>query len=99
MSKSEAAALINTYKTDFDKEVPEQDSDKIYTKTNPTASGNHIDKYVIFPQQVMGLVENKLRKDQAKMDSKIIDVTVFVAPGDYFLFSCFNKFVEHYACV
>ena len=49
----------------------------------------------------MGLVENKLIKDQSSIidRSKIIDVTVFVAPGDYFLFSCFNKFVEHYACV
>ena len=26
------------------------------------------------------------------------DVTIYVGPGDYFLFSCFNKFVEHYAC-
>ena len=81
MSKSEAAALINTYKTDFDEEVPEQDSDNIYTKTNPTASGNHIDKYVIFPQQVMGLVENKLRKDQAK-----IDTSSFCEGGREFIF-------------
>ena len=29
---------------------------------------------------------------------KSVNVTVYLAPGDYFLFNCFGKFVENDAC-
>ena len=27
-----------------------------------------------------------------------VNVTIYVAPGDYYLFNCFGKFVEKAAC-
>ena len=56
----------------------------------------------MFPQAVVGFANNKVRTLSADLDTTPLNtnynVTVYVGPGDYFLFSCFNKFVEHYAC-
>ena len=35
---------------------------------------------------------------QNEETSSLYDVTIYLQPGDYFLFSCFNKFVEDYVC-
>lgn len=37
-----------------------------------------------------------LPSDEASLRN--VNVTIYVAPGDYYLFNCFGKFVEKAAC-
>ena len=60
---------------------------------------NDFSNYSLFPQQVINAaydyVDNEFFFKRPKTK---FDVTVYVGPGDYYLFSCFKKFTETYAC-
>ena len=60
---------------------------------------NDYSNYSLFPLQVVNTAYDYVENDFFINKPKTkYDVTVFVGPGDYYLFSCFKKFTETYAC-
>jgi hypothetical protein len=43
-------------------------------------------------------VKRLLDLESTTPNYKSVNVTVYLAPGDYFLFNCYGKFVENDAC-
>ena len=59
-------------------------------------TANVWNEYTLFPQQIQRYAEAVLEKSTT--DYKVVNITVYVAPGDYYFFNCFGKFVEANAC-
>mmetsp|Transcript_8886 Transcript_8886/g.10916 ORF Transcript_8886/g.10916 Transcript_8886/m.10916 type:complete len:86 (-) Transcript_8886:494-751(-) len=57
---------------------------------------NDFTLYGIFPQQAQTYTKRQLELQTNEYLS--VNVTVYLAPGDYFLFNCYGKFVEATAC-
>ena len=59
---------------------------------------NDFSEFGLFPHQALNYVRRVLDKEIITPNFKMVNVTVFLAPGDYYLFNCFGKFVEDDAC-
>ena len=61
-------------------------------------TANDFKAYGIFPQMATTYTKRMLDLEASNPNYKRVNVTVYLAPGDYYLFNCFGKFVEEKAC-